>query len=410
MARVQLARVVVHDGEHEHQLQIGHQHIGRGAHEGPRRGERRGDPARALAAPFQRRRRHAGRAARRHAESLGAAGHAPGLHIVDVVLQVLPHARQRMGHGDAVALQFLLRADARQQQQLRRAERAAAQYRLAPRTHLPQLAALVVGHARGAPAVEQHTRRHGLRDHLQVGPRQMGCEKGLGGAATLAVALRHLVEEGALLLRAVVVRVGGEAVHLRSLLEHLVDGAVVARVGHVQRAALAVEGVGELLVVLAAPEQRQHLVVRPAGVAQRGPVVVVPAVAAHVEHGVDGAGAAQHLAARLVAAPPVQARLRHRLEGVVAPPGGHDGDHPGRGVDQHAAVGAARFQQADAGAGVIGQAGGQRTARRARAGDDVVEFFKGVHGVFFRGVCSAGSPAPSHSRSTRRCTALPKGG
>ena len=376
MARVQLARVVVHDGEHEHQLQIGHQHIGRGAHEGPRRGERRGDPARALAAPFQRRRRHAGRAARRHAESLGAAGHAPGLHIVDVVLQVLPHARQRMGHGDAVALQFLLRADARQQQQLRRAERAAAQYRLAPRTHLPQLAALVVGHARGAPAVEQHTRRHGLRDHLQVGPRQMGCEKGLGGAATLAVALRHLVEEGALLLRAVVVRVGGEAVHLRSLLEHLVDGAVVARVGHVQRAALAVEGVGELLVVLAAPEQRQHLVVRPAGVAQRGPVVVVPAVAAHVEHGVDGAGAAQHLAARLVAAPPVQARLRH---GVVAPAVHFElGDHrqTGRAMDQHAAIGRAGLDEGNANGRVFAQAAGEHAAGRAAANDDVVE-----HGV-----------------------------
>ena len=410
MARVQLARMVVHDGEHEHQLQIGRRRVGCGAHEGARGGERAGDHAGALAAPLQHGRRHLGRAAQRCAEGLGMAGHAPGLHVVDVVLQVLPHARQRMGHGDAVALQLRLRADAGEHQQLRRAEGAAAQHRLAPRAHLPELAAVVVGDARGAPAVEQHARRHGLRDHLQVGPRQVGREKRLGGAATLAVALRHLVEEGALLLRAVVVRVGGEAVHLRSLLEHLVDGAVVARVGHVQRAALAVEGVGELLVVLAAPEQRQHLVVRPAGVAQRGPVVVVPAVAAHVEHGVDGAGAAQHLAARLVAAPPVQARLRHRLEGVVAPPGGHDGDHPGRGVDQHAAVGAARFQQADAGAGVFGQARSQRAARRARAGDHVIEFFKGVHGVFFRGVCSAGSPAPSHSRSTRRCTALPKGG
>ena len=410
MARVQLARMVVHDGEHEHQLQIGRRRVGRGAHEGARGGERAGDHAGALAAPLQHGRRHLGRAAQRCAEGLGMAGHAPGLHVVDVVLQVLPHARQRMGHGDAVALQLCLRADAGEHQQLRRAEGAAAQHRLAPRAHLPELAAVVVGDARGAPAVEQHARRHGLRDHLQVGPRQVGREKRLGGAATLAVALRHLVEEGAFLRGAVVVGVGGEAVHARGLQEHLVDGAVVARVGHVQRAALAVEGVGELLVVLAALEQRQHLVVRPAGVAQRGPVVVVPAVAAHVEHGVDGAGAAQHLAARLVAAPPVQARLRHRLEGVVAPPGGHDGDHPGRGVDQHAAVGAARFQQADAGAGVIGQAGGQRTARRARAGDDVVEFFKGVHGVFFRGVCSAGSPAPSHSRSTRRCTALPKGG
>ena len=84
--------------------------------------------------------------------------------------------------------------------------------------------------------------------------------------------------------------------------------------------------------------------------------------------------------------------------------------HPGRGVDQHAAVGAAGLQQADAGAGVFGQAGGQRAARRTGAGDDVVEFFNGVHGESFREVCSAGSPAPSHSRSTRRCTALPKGG
>jgi hypothetical protein len=48
VAQVQLARMVVHDAQHEHQLQIGHRHVGRGAEEGPAGGDGAGDHAGAL--------------------------------------------------------------------------------------------------------------------------------------------------------------------------------------------------------------------------------------------------------------------------------------------------------------------------------------------------------------------------
>ena len=64
---------------------------------------------------------------------------------------------------------------------------------------------------------------------------------------------------------------------------------------------------------------------------QCGPVVVVPAVAAHIKHGVDGAGAAQGFAAWLVARRPLQAGLRHGFKDVVVDFGRHHGHHAGRG-------------------------------------------------------------------------------
>ncbi|OQC17619.1 MAG: hypothetical protein BWX79_00283 [Alphaproteobacteria bacterium ADurb.Bin100] len=194
-----------------------------------------------------------------------------------------------MRHRNAELLQIGRSADARELQQLRRAEGAGGQNHLAPRLHGLQGATLVVGDAGGAPAFQRHLGRDRMGDDLEIGARQVGREEGLGRAATLAVLVRDLVLERAGLFGTVVVRIQSDAVGGGGLQKQLVDGALVLLVGHVQRAALAMETVGELLVVFRALEQRQHLVVRPAGVAQRGPVVVVPAVAAHVEHGVDGA-------------------------------------------------------------------------------------------------------------------------
>ena len=66
------------------------------------------------------------------------------------------------------------------------------------------------------------------------------------------------------------------------------------------------------LVVLRAPEIRQHVLVSPADQAQRGPLVVVRAVAANVDHGVQRARVTQHPppAADSPAARPAPARAR----------------------------------------------------------------------------------------------------
>src|SRR3546814_14697563 len=59
-------------------------------------------------------------------------------------------------------------------------------------------------------------------------------------------------------------------------------------------------------IAFAAAEIGQHIVVGPAGAAHRGPIVIIPAAAADIDHGVDGARPAQPASARLIADPPVQ--------------------------------------------------------------------------------------------------------
>ena len=100
-------------------------------------------------------RRHLGRATRRcrQASVLGA----PGLHVVDVVLQVLPTP----GSAWATAMPWRCSSACRPMPESSNncgePKAPPHEHRLAPR-HLPELAAVVVGDARGAPAVGQVTR------------------------------------------------------------------------------------------------------------------------------------------------------------------------------------------------------------------------------------------------------------
>ena len=136
--------------------------------------------------------------------------------------------------------------------------------------------------------------------------------------------------------------------------------------GAAQRA-LAVRAVLEL------PEVRQHVAPAPARIAERFPSVVVLGLAAHEDHGVDRARAAEELAARPVAGPsgerglglgavhPVDARLEEAL--AVAD----------RHLHPETLVAAARFEQQHAVASARGQPVGEHAARGARAHDDVIE-------------------------------------
>ncbi len=328
-----------------------------------------------MALPLQHGGGQLGRAAQRHAIAFRIAGQAPALHVIDMVLQVAAHARQLQHRGDAVGCAMGARPYARQHQQLGRAEGAGRHDHFAPRMHLMHHIVADIGHALGHASFAYDARRHGVGNHLQVGTRQLGRQVALGGAAALTVAVRDLVHEGAILLGAVVVGRIGDALGGGGVDEHLVEWAGVARITDVERAAAAVPAVVAVaqFVVLGLLEVWQHVVVGPAGVAQRAPVVVVPAVAAHIQHGVDGTAAAQRLAARLVAAAAVQAGLGYGLVGVVVDPGRHHGHQAGRRVDQHAAVGAARLQQAHRHVGVFRQAGRQHAAGRTSADDDVVK-------------------------------------
>jgi len=116
---------------------------------------------------------------------------------------------------------------------------------------------------------------------------------------------------------------------------------------------------------------------RPAGIAKLLPVVEVAGGAADVNHGVDGAGAAENFAARPVEAAILE--LRFGFGGIIPVhgslkefgKGGGDGDFAGTGL-------AASFEEQGASVGIFGEASGENAAGGASADDDVVVF--GVDG------------------------------
>ena len=378
MARITVAEhrgaaVVDQFADHEVQLQVGDRLVGAAADEPARLGEVRRQQAGPLLPPLPDAARHAHHAAGGQSEAVLEHCAFDHRNHVDVIVQVASHARQGVQQRDAVPLQFVGRADARQQQQLRRLQRAGRQQHLQARPNGDLLAPAQALHADRAAPVEQHAGRLHAGQHRQVRPLQVRCEVSLGGAETLAKAVRHLVRADAFLLRAVEVGIDRPARLPTGLDEGFDQWIRAAQVHHVERPADAVVGIGTALVVFGPPEPRQHVVPAPALVAQRRPVVVVARVAARIDHRVDRARAAQHLAARLVAAAAVQAGLRHGLKAPAAGPRARHQRQPGGAVDQHAGVGRAGFEQRHRDGRVLAQSRCQHAAGAAAADDHVVE-------------------------------------
>src|SRR5207302_9972388 len=100
-------------------------------------------------------------------------------------------------------------------------------------------------------------------------------------------------------LRAVEVGRVGDADGAAGLEERRAERMHAPRdIAHMHRAAGAMEFGRPEGVILELFEVWQELAPRPAGVACRAPAVEVRRPSAHLHHGVDGAGATEHLAAR----------------------------------------------------------------------------------------------------------------
>ena len=246
-------------------------------------------------------------------------------------------------------------------------------------------AALRVAHADRAAAFEHQARGQRLGRDAQVAPALRRLEVGLGRAAAPALVRGELVVAGACLLGAVEV-VG--ALHaqradlLRAFDEGLDQLVLRADVRDLERAVRAVEGVRAALVAFGPDEVGQHVVVAPARVAERGPVVVVLALAADVDQAVDRAGAAQRLAARPVDAPAVHVRVRVGLEAPVVGGAPHRLAVADGQVDPQRVVGRPRLQQQHPRRRVFAEPPGQHAAGRAGAHDDVIELFFNRHAGF----------------------------
>ncbi len=154
-------------------------------------------------------------------------------------------------------------------------------------------------------------------------------------------------------------------------------------------------GTIEFGIVFGTFEIGQHVGIGPAGVAEAGPSVVVRPVAADIDHGVDRRGAAETLAARLIADAAVEARLRHRVERpVVGLAGDHQDHRAGRG-HHPVVIRAAGLQQCHRRCGIFRQTACDRAAPGTAAYDDKIE---ALHALVptFRSSCSLAAPTSAN--------------
>ena len=305
-----------------------------------------------------------------------------------MILQVAADTGKVEQRPDADRVQVIGRSDARQHQELWRVDGAARQDDLAAAARDLVLALVTVAHAHRHVLVEDDALDLRVGDHVHVVPvaRDGGMQVGARRAPALPVLLGDLVVADAFLDRAVEVRHALVTGLFAGREERIVDLERIGLVGDVEQAAGTVKLVAAALVVLRLLEERQHVVEAPAFVAELAPVIVVPGVAAHVQHRVDRRGATEGLAARPIHAPVVAMRLGCGLVAPVVRRFVAQAREAGRHLQHKRVVGGARLEDQDAQPIVFGEAVGDRAAGRAGADDDVV--VGPGHDLLPRGVCS----------------------
>ena len=227
-----------------------------------------------------------------------------------MVLEVRADRRARRPRRRCRSPELLGVADPRQHEQLRGADRAGREDHLPPRPGDRHRRLAAELDAADAPVGDLEPERGRRGQDRQVRAAGGRAQEGVGGAPPPAVLLRRLDEAVPFGLAVVVVGVDREAA-LPAGLDHQVGEAARAAQGRdVEQSADAVGRGGAGLVVLGADEVGEDVVPAPAGAAGVvAPAVVVGAVAAHVEHRVHRARAAEALAARHVEGAAVAAGL-----------------------------------------------------------------------------------------------------
>ena len=222
-------------------------------------------------------------------------------------------------------------------------------------------------------AVEQDALGLGVGQHRQVGPVLHRFQESAGGVPARAPALVDHELAGAFVVAVVEIRCRRDADLVAGPLEGVEDFPADPRSLDPPFAADAVEIVGRAEMMLGLPEPGQHIVPAPAAVAHLGPAVVIPHLAAHVDHAVDRGTAAEHPAARIVERPAVQAVLGLGPEAPVGARVALGVEIADRQPDPDIVVPAAGLEQQHPVAPVFRQPVRQHTAGRAGADDDIVE-------------------------------------
>ena len=295
---------------------------------------------------------------------------------LEVVLEVLPHARHVGDDADAEGAQVVGVADSGELQELGRVDGPTAEDDLARGDRPVQASGPEVVDAGGSLAVETHAgdERKGLDPEVLPVHHRVEVRAGRGEAApTTDVAVEPREP-----LLAVAVDVVGQWVAgvLRGLEERPEERVLGGPALEHQRAVTTAPVVGAGDAGLHPLEVRQAVQVVPGLHARlRAPALVVERVPALEDHPVDAAGAAEHLAACVVDAAAVHLRLRVGLVLPVVEPvpdrDGQRGRHLDEGVDPE--VGPAGLEHENAGPGVGAEPVREGTAGGAATDDhDVV--------------------------------------
>ena len=315
--------------------------------------------------------------AAREAERKVVGGHRPGAAEADIGVEMVAETGADAGQVphrlDAHFGEMLGRADAGELEQVGRAERAAGDDDFAPRPRPLGPRQRLVFDARRAAVLDQQAARLGGGLDVQVRPLFRRSQVRLRGAPAPLARAGELVEAGALLLRPVEIRIGGDT----GLDSGVYHGAVQLPFGrHVrdaERTARAVQHIPAAFIVFRLDEVRQHRIPVPALQPALAPAVIVAGLAAHVDHAVDGAAAAEHAAARLEEPAPVQRLDGLGLELPVDPRVGEQLGEAEGNVDPGVGVARPRLQQQHGIAPGLAQPRGDGASGRARAGHDKVE-------------------------------------
>ena len=279
--------------------------------------------------------------------------------------------------GDAVGIQFVHRADARQQEQVRGRDRAGGEHDF-PREH--DLAAWQLD-ADGPVAVERDPARARAAAHREVRPVEHRKEVLLRGVAADAVDHRLGHGPDAARLIAVLVRLEREARGRRRGGEGVRGRMVRPGAAHGDRPARAVPLPRHVEVGLGLREQAQGAVDAPGGSAGLRPAREVDAARSEEGAAVDGARAAEDPAADEVVFPGRHMAARGRREPRAVRPSERVAGH--RGADRRAVTrhrgervdrlgGGPGLEEQHPPAGIVAEPGRDDGAGRSAADDDDV--------------------------------------
>ena len=224
----------------------------------------------------------------------------------------------------------------------------------------------------GALAVEHDALHQAAGLEPQVRPLQRRLEKAARRRPAPPAMLVDVERARALVVAGIEIRDAPDAGLLGRLAERIEDVPAHPRRRDPQLAADGVMIARPQKMMLMPFEERQHVVGAPAGKPELAPMVVVGGLAAHIDHGVDGGGAADHLAARIIEAAAVEPLLRLGLEHPVRARIADGEQVADRDMEPNPIVPPAGLEQQHAAICVGGEPVGQHAAGGAGADDDVV--------------------------------------